>query len=131
MPLRVFLVEDFPHMHLLMNELLSCLGGTIVGRARTEAEANLWLDEHPGEWDVAVIDLVLDQGSGIGVVAHCKAQPRGGKVAVFSSFATPGVRKHCLKLGADAVFDKTETAPLIEWLRDAEGLEEQARPRAS
>ena len=27
--------------------------------ASTEAEAKLWLDDHPAEWDLAVVDLVL------------------------------------------------------------------------
>ena len=39
-----------------------------------------------------------------------------GKVVVFSAFASPAVNKHCLGLGADAVFSKTDTAEFIQWL---------------
>lgn len=119
MELKVFLVEDLQRMRVLLGELFDSLGSfTVVGNASTEAEANLWLLEHPGEWDVAVIDLVLDQGAGMNVIRHCKDDPGGGRVVVFSSYATPGVRKHCIDLGADAVFDKSETSQFIEWFND-------------
>jgi FOG: CheY-like receiver len=117
--LRVFLVEDLQRMRGLLVDLFASLGGfTVVGTAGTEAEANLWLVEHPGRWDVAVIDLVLDQGAGMNVIRHCKADPDGGRIVVFSSYASPGVRSHCLELGADAVFNKTETAQFIAWCDD-------------
>ena len=116
MELKVFLVEDLPRMRSLLGDVFSTIGGlSVVGAAGTEAEAKLWLQEHPGGWDVAVIDLVLDQGAGMDVIRRCKAEPGGGQVVVFSSYATPGVRQHCLDLGADAVFDKSETRGFISW----------------
>lgn len=122
--LRVFLVEDLQRMRGLLGELFDSMGGfQVAGTASTEAEANLWLDEHPGGWDVAVIDLVLEQGAGMNVIRRCRNDPAGGSVVVFSSYATPGVRQHCLDLGADAVFDKSETGPFIAWLTDFTGRE--------
>lgn len=119
MELRVFLVEDLQRMRGLLDELFASIGGfRIVAGASTEAEANLWLDEHPGGWDVAIVDLVLEQGAGMNVIRKCKLDPQGGRVVVFSSYATPGVRKHCLELGADAVFDKGETSEFISWFGD-------------
>lgn len=119
MELRVFLVEDLQRMRGLLADLFLSLGGLeVVGASSTEAEAKLWLEEHQGEWDVAVVDLVLDQGAGMEVIRRCKADPGGGKIVVFSSYATPGVRKHCLELGADAVYDKSETAGFISWFND-------------
>jgi len=117
--LRVFLVEDLQRMRGLLEELFASLGGIeVVGSASTEAEARLWLQDHRGGWDLAVIDLVLDQGSGMQVIRECKADPDGGKVVVFSSYATAGVRQHCLDLGADAVFEKNETSGFIRWLAE-------------
>ena len=114
MELRVFLVEDLARMRGLLDDLFASLGGIrVVAVATTEAEARLWLDENHGAWDVAVVDLVLEQGGGMNLIRRCKAVPRHGRVVVFSSFATPGVRRHCLELGADAVFDKGETGPFI------------------
>ena len=124
MELRVFLVEDLQRMRSLLEDLFSSMGGlTIVGSTSTEAEAKLWLEEHPGGWDLAVIDLVLDQGAGMEVIRRCRSDPAGGKVVVFSSYATPAVRQHCLDLGADAVFDKGQTAEFIAWFADVTGRE--------
>jgi DNA-binding NarL/FixJ family response regulator len=122
--LRVFLVEDLLRMRGLLGDLFATMGGIeVVATATTEAEANLWLEEHPGGWDVAVIDLVLEQGAGMNVIRRCKADPNGGRVVVFSSYATPGVRQHCIDLGADAVFDKGDTVGFIAWFDDLEGRE--------
>ncbi len=124
MDLRVFLVEDLQRMRGLLAELFSSIGGfTVVATAGTEAEANLWLDEHSGGWDVAIIDLVLEQGAGMNVIRRCRSDPQGGRIVVFSSYATPGVRQHCIDLGADAVFDKGQTREFIAWFGDLAGRE--------
>ena len=126
--MRVFLVEDIQRMRGLLNDLFSSMGGfRVVAAASTEAEANLWLEEHPGEWDLAIVDLVLDQGAGMNVIRRCKDDPNGGSVAVFSSYASPGVRQHCLDLGADEVFDKSETARFIAWCGEL-GARENSGP---
>lgn len=116
MDLRVFLVEDLQRMRGLLGDLFASIGGfRVVAAASTEAEANLWLDDHPGAWDVAIVDLVLEQGAGMNVIRRCKADPNGGRIVVFSSYASPGVRQHCLDLGADAVFEKGQTEAFIKW----------------
>lgn len=117
MELRVFLVEDLQSMQGLIADLFAFLGQVrLVGMTATEAEAKLWLNDHPGDWDILIADLVLQEGSGIEVIRHAKQFAAGRKIVVFSSFASPGVRAHCLRLGADAVFDKTETQAFIAWL---------------
>jgi CheY-like chemotaxis protein len=115
MELRVFLVEDIERMHGLLQEVFDSFGGVVVGKATTEAEAILWLDDHKGGWDLAVIDLVLDQGAGLNVIHRCKEDPTGGRIVVFSSYASPAVRQRCVELGADAVFDKDEPREFIGW----------------
>jgi len=115
--LRVFLVEDLQNMQLLLQELLTAVGGlSIAASAVTEAEAKLWLDENPAAWDVAVIDLVLQEGSGFGVLPRARARGPQQKIVVFSGYITDAIRGHCERLGADAVFDKTETVALSHWL---------------
>lgn len=119
MELRVFLVEDLQRMRGLLKDLFASIGGfQVVAAAPTEAEAKLWLDDHPGQWDLAIIDLVLEQGAGMNVIRQCKEDPNGGRIVVFSSYASPGVRRHCLELGADAVFDKGETEAFMAWCDD-------------
>lgn len=108
-PIRVFLVEDLQQMQGVLADLLSSIGDfEVVGAASTEAEAKAWLEENRGAWDMAVVDLILAQGSGMGVVSRCRDRHEAGTVVVLSDYATPGVRKHCLQLGADAVFQKAE-----------------------
>ena len=104
-------------MQTLLADLFATVGGLDVAAiSRTEAEARLWLDEHPDGWDLAVVDLVLAEGSGMGVVSHARRKGPSGKIVVFSSYASPGIRSHCLSLGADAVFEKSEPREFIEWL---------------
>lgn len=117
MALRVFLVEDLPHMRELLQDLLRAIGNVrMVGSAGTEAEAKLWLEDNPGGWDLTVVDLVLAQGSGMQVIARAKRLTPHKKVVVFSSYATPVIQAHCSRLGADAVFDKVDSSGFISWL---------------
>ena len=116
MEVRVFLVEDRKSTQDLLEELFSALGGfRMVASVITEAEANLWLEENPAGWDLAVIDLVLEQGTGMGVIGRAKSLPVARKIVVLSSYASPGVRKHCLRLGADAVFDKSDASEFTRY----------------
>lgn len=124
MGLRVFLVEDARNMQVMMAELFAQLGNmTVVGSAGTEAEALMWLEESADRWDLAVIDLVLEQGSGMNVVTRAKKTHPKGRVVVFSGYASPGVSEHLKALGADAVFDKARTEAFIGWLHELRPVE--------
>lgn len=115
----IFLVEDLRQVEGALTDYLASMGDfRVVATARTEAEANHWLQEHAGEWDALILDLVLDQGSGMNVISRARQQPGAGKIAVFSGYASEGIRQHCMALGADAVFDKADTAALGAWLRE-------------
>ena len=125
MSVRVFLVEDMKQVQAVLADLLSALGDfRLVHATATEAEAKLWLAEHPDGWDLAVVDLVLDQGSGMGVIpqARAAAQGHGGNVVVFSDYASDGIRSHCLRLGADAVFLKSQMQEFMDYCSELGGL---------
>ena len=107
MTIRVLLVEDDRRVHDIVARLLESIGDLKpVSTVTTEAEANLWLEENPEGWDLAVIDLILDAGTGMGVLSKCRSWSAGGKAVVLSSYLSPAIVKHCLALGADAVFHK-------------------------
>lgn len=107
MTIRVLLVEDDRRVHDIVARLLESIGDLKpVATVATEAEANLWVQENPGGWDLAIIDLILDAGTGMGVLARCRSATTTGKVVVLSSYLSPAIEKHCLALGADAVFHK-------------------------
>ena len=125
MTVRVFLVEDMKQVQAVLRDLLAGLGDfRLVNTAATEAEARLWLTEHPGAWDLAVIDLVLDQGSGMSVVTRAReaADLTHGAVVVFSDYASDGIRNHCLRLGADAVFLKSQMQEFMDYCSELGGL---------
>ncbi len=108
MAVEVFLVEDLKSIQHVIAQMLQELGDfRVVATVSTEAEALDWLEQNSGQWGLAIIDLVLEQGSGMNVISRCRRTWPGGKVVVFSNFVTPGIRAHCLRLGASAAFDKT------------------------
>jgi DNA-binding response OmpR family regulator len=128
MDIRVFLVDDSNKTRRLLADVLTGRGFEFVGEAGTEAEATLWLDEHPGGWDLAIVDLLLEQGAGLGVVKRCRKHSKQGRVVVFSAYASPTVNTRCTELGADAVFDKTELGAMLEYCRQ---VARDWRPSAS
>lgn len=125
MTVRVFLVEDMKQVQGVLADLLSSIGDfQLVDACATEAEAKLWLAENAGAWDLAIIDLVLDQGTGMAVIPHARdaALRDGGNVVVFSDYASDGIRNHCLNLGADAVFLKSQIHELMDYCSELGGL---------
>jgi DNA-binding NarL/FixJ family response regulator len=123
---RVLLVEDMKQVQALIAEMLASVGDfRVVHVTTTEAEAKLWLAENPGAWDLAVVDLVLDQGTGMAVIprARAAASRTGGRVVVFSDYASEGIRRHCEKLGADAVFLKSEVRDFMDYCAQLGGVD--------
>ena len=60
--------------------------------------------------DLAIVDIELKEGSGIGVLQALKSDPSryGPPVTVIlSNHAHPAMRERCAKLGIDAFFDKS------------------------
>lgn len=118
---RFFIVEDNKDIADALTELLSVDGrGEMVGRARSEGEALAWSFEHEAGFDVAVVDLVLADGSGFAVLAHLhKYQP--GVIVVLSDFVTPAIAERCRKLGAAAAFSKSQLHDCIEFIQAMPG----------
>lgn len=118
MPKRVFLVEDNPIIREALTETVEdLLVASIVGWAATEQDACDQLTHLCDGWDVALVDLFLLQGSGLGVVRHLQDRDPHQKVYVVSNYATNDMRERAAQLGADAMFDKsTELDALIDHL---------------
>jgi len=114
---RVFLVEDQKPMQQLVRDLLESVSGfELVGTASSETAATDWLQSHQGGWDLAIVDLLLAEGSGFTLITRCNNEPSGA-VVVFSDFVTPGVRQRCIRLGADGVISKGEFRELRAYLQ--------------
>ncbi len=106
--LKAYIVEDNATIRENLVgtlEELTCIEP--VGFAETEGGAALWFGENPDSWDLAIVDLFLRQGSGLGVLQVLTNRHPHQKVVVLSNYATPDIRKRCAQLGVDAVFDKS------------------------
>lgn len=114
---RAYIVEDSPTIRQNLIETLQEMARVEpVGTAETEHEGKRWLAQNDGQWDIAIVDLFLREGSGLNVVEACRARKPGQKIIVLSNHATHDVRWRCRQLGADAVFDKsTEIESLIDY----------------
>jgi two-component system OmpR family response regulator len=117
MVLRALLVEDNKVIRDNLIPTLEALSeARVEGIAETEADAIAWLESHDG-WDVAMVDLFLREGSGLGVLASCTNRRAGQHVVILSNYATEEIRRRASDLGADAVFDKsTEIDGLLNFL---------------
>ena len=108
MAIITFLVEDNKtirdHLIPTLEDLTSA---RVLGTAETEAEAVEWLRSHDGAWDLAVVDLFLKAGSGLGVLSGCKTRAAHQRVVLLTNYATDAIRDQAASLGADAVFDKS------------------------
>jgi len=115
--LKTYLVED----NLTIREnLIATLEELVdienIGTSDSENEAKAWLVANPQDWDLAILDLFLKQGSGLGVLAACRDRKPSQKVVVLSNYATADIRQRCAQLGVDAVFDKSnEIDALVEF----------------
>ena len=108
MRLKTYLIEDNQTIRDNLIATLEELAGVdTIGSADTEHEGKTWLLNNPQHWDLAILDLFLKEGSGLGVLQACNARRPDQKVVVLSNYATPDVRKRCEQLGVDAVFDKS------------------------
>ena len=112
-----FLVEDSALIRENLIVAMAELADTrVVACAESESEAADWLRRHPHEWELAVIDMFLKEGTGLGVLKVCHARAPRQRAVVLTNYADLDVRAQCMALGADAVFDKsTELDAFLEF----------------
>jgi DNA-binding NarL/FixJ family response regulator len=114
-PLNTYIVEDSPVIREnLIATLEELVPVRVVGTAEDEATALRWLAQ-PGQLvDLVIVDIYLKGGSGLGVLRAAQQLHPRYRLVVLSNFATPDMRRKCLALGADRVFDKsTEIDALV------------------
>jgi two-component system, OmpR family, response regulator len=108
MGLITYLAEDNETiLDNLIESLREVADVEVSNHGATQAEASRWLAVHDGHWDLAIVDLFLKEGNGLGVLAGCRNREPYQKLVVLTNYATPEIRKRALELGADQVFDKS------------------------
>lgn len=106
--LRCFLVEDSEVIrHNLIAMLEEMLALQVIGSAEDETAALDWLAHADRPCDIMIIDISLKTGTGISVLKQARQCWPSVKLVVLTNFHTPEMRRHCLSLGADQVFDKS------------------------
>lgn len=106
-PLKVFIVEDNAVLrNIIVDALRDIPLVDVLFYADNEVSATNWLSSNDGAWDLAVVDLHLRQGSGVGALNWCTTRRPNQRVVVLSGELDEEMRRKCLALRADAVFDK-------------------------
>ena len=107
--LKTYIVEDSPVIRDSLIATLEELAPVkVVGTAQDEETAIAWLGESGNKADLAIVDIFLKGGgSGLGVLRRAGALHLGAKLIVLTNYATADMRRTCLELGADEVFDKS------------------------
>lgn len=122
MTIKVFLVEDNAVIRDNLAAALEELAPVqVVGFAEDEPTAKEWISLNPRGCDLLILDIFLTRGSGLGVLAEAAQLTSVCKV-VLSNYATPDMRRRCLELGANRVFDKSnEFEALIDYCASLDG----------
>jgi DNA-binding NarL/FixJ family response regulator len=107
-PLKTYIVED---SQVIRENLIATLEELVpvqvMGAAEDEAAAVQWLICPDHDFDLLIVDIFLKRGSGLGVLRATNGLAQRHKVVVLTNYATPDMRRRCLELGADRVFDKS------------------------
>lgn len=116
-PLKTYIVED---SQVIRENLIATLEELVpvqvVGTAEDESTAVQWLKRPSNTVDLVIVDIFLKAGSGLGVLRAASELPQRHNVVVLSNYATQDIRRKCLELGADKVFDKSnEIDALIQY----------------
>ncbi len=106
--LNTYLVEDSAVIRQsLITTLEELTSAKVVGTAADEESALQWLRLPANKVDLVIIDIFLKAGSGMGVLKYASAMNLGAKLVVLTNYATADMRRKCLAMGADRVFDKS------------------------
>ena len=119
MVLKTFLVEPCRDTRrALVGSMQQFAPIRFVGLADTEARAHDWLYDKTHNWDLAIIDLQLKEGSGFGVLQDHLNRSNLQKIVVLTSYVNADIRQRCIQSGADGVFDKTrDIEKLVDFCR--------------
>ena len=104
-PIKVFLADDSPEIRSRVAGNLQALGMVVVGEGATPRECiDGILNTRP---DVVVLDVQLEDGSGLQVMRAVIATGSRARFVVFSNADGAAYRQRYLECGALAFLDKS------------------------
>jgi CheY-like chemotaxis protein len=109
-PLRVLLVEDSSELQVLLQAMLSEIPSVeVIASVESEEDALAFIKHE--STDLAIVDLELEAGTGLGVLKTLREdielQNNPIVIVVFSNYSNLIIRHRCMSLGARAFFDKS------------------------
>lgn len=105
--MKVYLVEDSAVIRERLRDMIKELdyrNTVLEAAAQSTAIAGI-TQRQP---DLVVLDLTLEEGSGLDVLRAVKEKSPATKVIVFTNQATQPYRNKCMALGATGFFDKSQ-----------------------
>jgi DNA-binding NarL/FixJ family response regulator len=111
--LRLLLVEDHAAFRGALKFVLNLRPGTrVVAECGSLAECRA-LGDVLGTIDLALLDLMLPDGDGTGLIPVLRGANPKVRVLVLSAAIDPGVHERMAQAGADGVLDKSTAVPEI------------------
>lgn len=121
LPLRVLVVEDSIELQTMLQAML-CEIPSVQVIASVESEEAALATIRNECADLAIVDLELESGTGLGVLKNLQQSlemnPHPVNIVVFSNYSNLVIRHRCLSLGAKAFFDKSfQIDELLEFVQ--------------
>ncbi len=106
--LKVYIVEDSAVIRASLIATLQELAPVkVVGTAEDEDTAVHWMQDTSHAFDLVIVDIQLRAGTGLGVIRAAQDIAQRHKLVVLTNYATADIKRKCISLGADRVFDKS------------------------
>jgi DNA-binding NarL/FixJ family response regulator len=130
-PIRLVLIDDHLSYRHAVGFMLSREADLrVVAQAGTRAEARAVLRDHGAEIDVALIDLDLPDGSGVGLIHDLRVRNPEAVALVVTGSTSPRDRAFAVEAGATGVLHKSlDVADIAAAVRQARGGESLIPPR--
>ena len=118
--LKTFIVEDSSVIRQNLAATLEELAPIqVTGGAETQGDAVSQLQDEQRACDLVIVDIVLKEGTGLGVLQQPAVHRNGRTFVVLTNYATNEISQRALRLGAKRVFDKSnDIDALIEYCRE-------------
>lgn len=120
--LKVAVIEDSVVLREMLCEMLDEIDDVdICFTVDCEDDALEKLREHTV--DLAIVDLELRQGNGLGIIRRMKADPDAfgsPKTVVFSNYAVSPMSRRCEEMGVDRIYDKSfQLHEMLDYVRES------------
>jgi PAS domain S-box-containing protein len=111
--INILLVEDNPDDALLVREMLSAMEFTLcqVHWVDLVSKARQWLEEHPGEVDLVLLDLFLPDSRGMETILNFKTFIPGIPIVALTGLDEKEMAREAIKKGAQDYIYKNELEP--------------------